>query len=106
MTTSDARYFPAEFAPVRRGNRDPRDHWVGWVVISWWEFNGERKEGCYLEYYDEDLNGELEQDVWFPTVEAARQRAADEFGELLGSWRTEYPTRAEVDAARDSGNVK
>jgi hypothetical protein len=60
---------------------------------------------CYLEYYDEDFNGELQQDVWFPSVDAARERAADEFGELLGNWRTEPPTRAEVETARDSSDI-
>ena len=92
MSSSDVNYIPIEHAPVKRGNQDDRpdddrerraDLWVGCVVISRWE----AEEGFYLERYDQDWDGELTPDVWFPSIEAARESAAAQYGALLGSWR-------------------
>ena len=87
------RYLPIEHALVERGGQDPADHWVGLVVISRWEFEGAPEAGCYLEQMDEDWNGELEDEEWFPNVEAARRRAAELFGPHLGDWRPGLPNR-------------
>jgi hypothetical protein len=87
------RYLPIEHALVERGEEDPADHWVGLVVVSRWELDGTAEEGCYLEQLDEDWNGELEAEEWFPSVEAARRRAAELFRARLGNWRPGLPTR-------------
>lgn len=61
MGSADHQYIPIEHAPVKHGDQGDTDHWVGCVVLSRWEFRGTAEDSCYLEFYDEDWNGELEQ---------------------------------------------
>jgi len=87
------RYIPIEHALVERGDQDPADRWVGLAVISRWEHEDGPEAGCYLEQYDEDGNGELASDEWFADVVGARSRAAELFGDRLGTWEPGFPTR-------------
>jgi hypothetical protein len=105
MGSVEHDYIPIEHAPVRRGDQDPKDHWIGVVVLSRWEVDGKAEDGCYLEFYDEDWNGELEDEKWFPDLAAARQEAIDRFGSMLRSWRPGGLSPAGREAARLAGEI-